>query len=262
MKWVNIEKRGRIAIVRFDRGNKANALSLELMRELTEVARQFETDAETSAIVLTGRPENFCLGADLTDPESAALRAGGLAERRVGNMTGARMCRAWEDLQPLTICAIEGWCVGGGAALAVATDLRVMGEGATMYVPEIERGMNMSWGSVPRITNLVGPARAKRIVILAEKLAAARAVEWGLADEIAPDGEVLTQALAMAEVAAGMPPVALRMCKQDINAYANALAHVSTHSDYDQFALAQTGDDFKEGVAAFLDKRPPRYTGG
>lgn len=261
MKFVTIEKKGRISVVRFDRGNAANALSLALMRELTQAARSFEDDAETSAIILTGREDNFSLGADLKDPEQAALKGEGQARRRVGLMTGARMCRAWEEVQPLTISAIEGWCVGGGVALTVSTDLRIIGKGSGMYVPEIERGMNMSWGSVPRITNLVGPARAKRIIILAEKIMADRAQDWGLADETVTDGGTLDAAMQMAERAASLPPVALRMCKQDINAYANALAHTASHSDYDQFALAQDGDDFAEGVQAFLEKRPANYTG-
>lgn len=262
MEHVTIEQRGRIAIVSFDRGIAANPLSYALMRELTEAARSFETDTQTSAIVLTGRRDNFSMGADLKDAQRMNPREMPLDQRRMTLMTGARMCKAWEELQPLTISAIEGWCVGGGVALAVSTDLRVIGESTGMYVPEIERGMNMSWGSVPRITNLVGPAKAKRIVVLAEKVMAKRAIDWGFADEIAQDARVLETALEMAERAAAMPPVALRMCKQDINAYANALAHVSSHSDYDQYALAQSGDDYLEGVNAFLEKREPKYTGG
>jgi len=258
MSDVTIEKSGRIAFVHFDRGVRANPLSLQVMRDLTEAARSFETDTETSAIILTG-VENFSMGFDLRDDEAIKMRTAPLAEKRISVATGRRMCQAWADLQPLTISAIHGWCVGGGAALAVSTDLRVMAEDAHFYVPEIERGMNMSWGSVPRITNLVGPARAKRIVVLAEKLDASRALNWGVADEVAADP--MAKALEMAERAAAMPPVALRMCKQQVDAYANALAHTASHMDFDQFALSQTGGDFEEAVTAFFEKRDPKFTG-
>ena len=261
MKYVKIKRYGQITAVSFDRGKAANPLSYDLMRELTDAARGFEDDFETSAIVLTGRPDNFSMGFDLSDPEASRLRDAGLAERRQAVITGKRMCQAWEDLQPLTISAVEGWCVGGGVALMVATDLRVMSETAGLYVPEVERGLNMSWGSVPRITNLVGPARAKRIIILAEKIMANRAVDWGLADEIVTEGSTLGAAMEMASCAASMPAVAVRMCKQDINAYANALAGVASHADHDQFTLAQESKDANEGINAFLEKRRPRFTG-
>jgi len=261
MKYVSITRKDRIATIRFDRGTPANPLSYEMMRELTEAARSFEDDAETSAIILTGRDDNFSMGFDLKDPATQAMRNATLSERRVMLQTGTRMCQAFQNLAPLTISAIEGWCVGGGVALSVCTDLRIMGQTAGFYVPEIERGLNMSWGSVPRITNLVGPARAKRIIVLAEKIMADRALQWGIADETVPDGKTMDAALEIAERAASLPPVALRMCKQDIDAYANALAHVASHSDYDQFALSQDSADATEGINAFLEKRPPRFTG-
>lgn len=261
MGEVTVERRagGRIAIVRFDRGNKANALALSTMRALTDVARGFEADATLCAVVLAGREENFCLGFDLRDPETEALAVAPLAERRLALQTGGRMCRAWAEIEALTISAVSGWCVGGGVALAVATDLRVAGQGARFYAPEIERGMNMSWGSAPRIVDLVGPARAKRLLILAERLDAARAMEWGLIDEIEEDP--LAAALGMAARAAEMPPVPLRMIKRSVDAYAAALADTASHADFDQFTLTQTGADYAEGVAAFIEKRPARFTG-
>lgn len=261
MKHVQIEHRDRIAIVTFDRGLAANPMSYQLMRELTEAARSFEDDHQTAAIILTGRRDNFTLGFDLKDPEVKRLQEATLAEQRVMVTTGKRMCQAWEDLQPLTISALEGWCVGGGVALSVATDLRIISRTGGMYVPEVERGMNMSWGSVPRIVNLVGPARAKRIIVLAEKMSAERAVEFGLADEMVEAGSTLEVALDMARRAAQMPPVALRMCKRDINAYANALAAVASHGDFDDFTQASNSQDGLEGMVSFLEKRPPKFTG-
>ena len=134
------------------------------------------------------------------------------------------MCEAWEKVDAITIMAIEGWCVGGGAALAVACDLRVMAKSATVYVPEVARGMNMSWGSIPRMTALVGPARAKRLAALCEKVDAATALSWGLADAVAEDGQALAKAMEFAKAAAALPPSALKMVKHDVNAAALALS--------------------------------------
>lgn len=260
MSAVSIERRGRIAVVRFDRGDKANAMSRAVLTDLLAAARSFEDDTETSAIVLTGRPGVFTMGFDLKEGRDA--KPAGLAERRREAKLGAKLSRAWAELEPMTIVAIEGWCVGGGAALAAACDLRVMGEGATIYVPEIERGMNLGWQSVPRLVNLVGPSRTKRIVILAEKIKAQRALDWGLVDEIAPDGGTVAKALEMAEQIAAMPPIQVRMCKEAVNAAATALNQSTSVMDRDVFLLAQGSADFQEGVRAFLERRKPRYTGG
>ena len=254
MRSVSVTREDRIATVTFSRQEPQNTLCHDTMRDLTAVARSFADDARLNAVILRGKPENFCLGFDLKDPELREISSLSLPERRLRMQTGARMCKAWEDIEALTISAIEGWCVGGGVALAVATDLRVLSETARIYVPEIERGLNMSWGSIPRITNLVGPARAKRLIVLAEKLTAQQAESWGLADELAEPERSYDAARSLAERAASLPPTALRMCKQGINAYANALAHLSTYSDFDQFALAFENEEAAEGIGDFLTR--------
>jgi enoyl-CoA hydratase len=255
---VSIERKGRIAVIRFDRSDGKNALSRQVMSDLTTAARSFEDDTETSAIVLAGAAEVFTLGFDLRE---APLGDIGLAERRRLQSLGPRLCRAWETLEPMTFCAIEGWCVGGGVALAASLDLRLAGAGARFYVPEIERGMNMSWQSVPRLIALIGPARTKRLTVMAERIDAARAEDWGLVDEVAPAGGAFAAAMAMAERVAALPPVQVRMCKEGVNAASTALHHAVSFMDRDQFAVAAQSEDFREGVRAFLEKRPPRYTG-
>jgi len=261
MNWKNlsVERNGRIAVVRFGRGDGRNAMSRALMRELTEVARSFEDDAETSVIVLTADGANFSYGFDLDDGRDDTDQ--GLAQRRVAQGLGPRMCAAWAALEPVTLAAIEGWCVGGGVALVAALDLRVASDASHLYIPEVERGMNMSWQSIPRLVSLIGAPRTRRMTLMAERVDARRALDWELVDELAPPGKALSTALAMAERIAGLPPMQVRMCKEGINLAVAALNHGVSAMDRDQFVLAQASDDFQEGVRSFLEKRPAAFRG-
>ncbi len=253
------EQHGRVLTVTFDTGDRINSFDFTLMQELIELTQLLENDSELSAIILSGKEQIFTGGMNLktvAKPEGVSL----VAWRKIIQL-GPKLCEAWERLEPITIAAIEGWCVGAGVALTSACDLRVLGEGSILYVPEIERGMNMSWGSVPRMVSLIGPARTKQFFALAEKVDARRALQWGLVDEVVAEGQALNKALELAERAAAMPPIPLRMCKQGINAAAQALSHAVGFMDTDQFMLCQKTEDYQEAISAFLEKRKPDYKG-
>ena len=222
-QYLDLHREGRVLEVSFKSQNTVNSLNNALMRELTQLAQQLQFDSELSAVILTGQPAMFTAGMDLRDPESARAGQMTLAERRQLVKVGPTMCAAWEALEPVTIVAIEGWCIGGGAALAVACDWRVAADDASIYVPELKLGMNMSWQSVPRFTNLIGPAKTKQLLLLAEPLDAASAEEWGLFDHVVPAGQALSRAREVAQQVADMPPIPLRMAKRAINASACAL---------------------------------------
>ena len=264
--YIKIEKGlgpdGRIAVVRFDRGDGINALSPEVMRQLTAVARGFEDDADTSVVVLTGGARTFSAGFDLKDPEGRARKTMDLGALRRSLKVGPRLTRAWQEMEQVTIGAIEGFCIGGGVALAVALDFRVMAHNAHMRVPEIGLGMNMSWQSVPRMLHLMGPARTKQAVIVAdERISAQQAREWGLVEEVAEPGKAFDAAMALAEKIARQPPMSVAMTKLTVNRLAHALDDLAAHMDLDQFALASTSEDHSEGVAAFMERRKPKFRG-
>jgi len=119
----------------------------------------------------------------------------------------------------------------------------------------------MSWGSIPRMTALVGPARAKRLAALCEKIDAATALAWGLADAVCDDGQALERAMEFARAAATLPPTALKMVKRDVNIAALALSQATAHRDLEAFALMERSEDFAEGVSSFLEGRKPKFSG-
>jgi enoyl-CoA hydratase len=259
--FVTIEKglgpEGRIAVVRFDRGDGINALSPEAMRQLTQAARSFEDDGDTSVVVLTGSPKAFSAGFDLKDPEGRSRKS-----MDIGSLLGPRLARAWQDMEQITIAAIDGFCIGGGVALVVALDFRVMSRSAHIRIPEIGLGMNMSWQSIPRLMHLMGPARTKQAVILADqRISAEEAHAWRLVEEVADPGTTFDTAMAFAAKFASQPPISAAMTKLTINRLTHALDDLTSHMDIDQFALATLTEDHKEGVAAFLERRKPRFRG-
>ena len=259
-RLLRIERRDDIVEVALNRTDARNALNGELMEELTEAARLLRLRTDVRAVILTGTDTYFSAGADLSASQARVANPS-LLESRRAVMAGPDMCRAWEEIEAVTIAAIEGYCIGGGSALVLACDFRVMGDGAYQRLPEVPLGMNMSWRSIPRIVALAGPSRAKQYVMFGEPADAARCLEWGMADEVVPAGEALAAARRWADKVAALPPLPIRMTKEAVNAVAYATSAASIYMDRDQFLLASRSADAREGIAAFKEKRPGKFTG-
>lgn len=233
MSMVSIERDDGVAVVRYDRGGKANALNLAAIEALIDAAHALARDDRIRAVVLTGTPALFCAGIDLKDP--ALWQHGDPLATQRALARGEALCRAWSELPQLTIAAIEGAAVGGGAVLALACDWRVLGADAFLRLPEVRLGLPLAWGGLPRLASLIGPARAKRALFTDLQLDAGTAETWGLADRVAPTGAAVHAATALARDAAACPTLALRLTKRAIDAQfdASPLAHAQT----DQFLL-------------------------
>jgi len=251
----------RIAVVRFDRGDRINALSNDAIRELTRAAESFEDDSETSVVILTGG-KAFTAGADLKGGGRDSPGAMDASSIRCRQRAGPRLTRAWYEMDQVTIAAIEGFCIGGGVALAVALDFRIMARDAHMRIPEIALGMNMSWQTIPRMLQLVGPARTKQAIILADqRISAAEAHGWGLVDQVTESGASFLAAMELAQKIAAQPPIPVAMTKQTVNRLSGAFDDLASHMDLDQHLLTCMTDDYREGMAAFLEKRKPHFKG-
>ncbi len=260
--WEHLEitRDGPIAEVTLNRPDARNALDGRMMRELTEVAALLRRRSDVLAVILAGGDKYFSAGADLGGIQDR-VTAPTVLETREAIMAGPDMCRAWEEIEAVTIVAIEGYCVGGACALAVACDFRIMGEGSFVRLPEVPLGINMSWNSIPRITTMAGPSRAKRFVMFGEPATAEVCLSWGMADEVTEKGKALEAARAWAAKVAALPPLPIRMTKEAVNAQANANHYATSFMDRDQYLLTVKTQDFQEGVKAFFAKRPGEFKG-
>jgi enoyl-CoA hydratase len=245
---------GRLARVTLDRPERRNAFSAELMREMIAAAAELAARRDVDAVVVSGAGGVFSAGADLKD---ATRWAGGapLLEQRETSSLGGRMARAWEELPQMTIAAIEGYAIGGGLALSVALDWRVIARDAFVSLPEISLGIPLTWGTLPRLVNLVGPARAKRLAILCERVSAADALAMGLVDEICEPGTALAAAEQLMKKVLEKPKHSVLMTKETINAYASLGAHAVSHMASDQLELAAASPESRAARDAALKRR-------
>lgn len=256
-----ITREEHVAVVTLNRPREHNALSMELIRELEAAAIAFHDDAETRVVIFTGAGRHFSVGLDIKDPEQAHASAWPLLKRRRHFEMGPRLIRALREMNQITIAAVNGAAMGGGACIASALDFRIGAADCLVGYPESSLAIPLSWVSLPLCLHLVGPARAKRWVITGEKLDAHTLAAWGFLDEIAPAEALLDHARRTAAAYAARPPVAAQMIKRSVNRLCGALDEAVMHMDSDQVLLAETTGDFREAIAAFLEKRAPAFKG-
>jgi enoyl-CoA hydratase len=243
-----------LAVVQLNRPAARNALSRALMRELTSLARELGDRNDIEVVILTGSDVCFSAGADLNDANAWADDSLSTVERRDIASTGFKLCKAWEEMPQITIAAIEGYAVGGGLALALACDWRVMADDAFVSLPEIALGIPLTWGTIPRLVNLLGPAKAKRLTILCERFSAADALTLGIADYVAPRGGALAKARDIAVLTLAKPAASVRMSKESVNAAATILNHATSYMAHDQIALAAGSPESRAARAGALKR--------
>ena len=256
---LTLTRLGHIAAINFNRPDKANALNHAHLVEIEHAVLSFRDDAETRVVIFTGNGRHFSSGADLTDPGDAYKVP--LVQRRRRLRMGERTIEAILNTDQITIAAWNGAAMGGGACIATACDFRVGADDCFMQYPEIDIGVNLMWKSLPLIVNLVGAARAKRLVVGGERIHADTLLDWGVLDKLVPRAELEEAANTMAMHYVNKPPVAAQMIKRSTNQIANALNHAIMHMDSDQNMFAATTDDRQRAVTAYLEKETPTFTG-
>jgi enoyl-CoA hydratase/carnithine racemase len=260
MAVIELARDGHIATVTLNRAERRNAITAEMMQELERISREFLHDEQTRVVIFRAEGRDFSVGADLSASPSARTDASILMRRRAAEF-GAQLMRSMQEIPQPTICAVKGVATGAGGCITSACDFRIGAEDARIGYGEVKLGINLMWNAVPICVHLVGPARAKRMIMTGKLFDAATLERWGFLDEVVPLADLDAAARAMAEEYAALPPNSVQMIKRSINHVSGALDRAIMHMDADQWLLSSLTEDYKEAVGAFFEKRKPTFSG-
>jgi enoyl-CoA hydratase len=246
---------GGVGLVTMNRPKALNALNAQTLRELGQLLDAVEKDATLKALVITGSGEKaFVAGADIA--EMSVL--GPLEARRFAE-AGQRTFERLEALAIPTVAAVNGFALGGGCELAMACDLIYASEKARFGQPEVNLGIIPGFGGTQRLQRRVGAPRAMEMILTGDMVDAAGAKAWGLALEILPPEKLLEHAVAQARKIASKGPAAIAAAKRILRATAAPQLAAGQEMEADAFGMLFGTEDGREGLKAFVEKRPARF---
>lgn len=244
-----------------DRPSRRNSLNHQMIDDLVGILSAAAYDDSLRAIAITGAGDDFCTGADwvATNDSGQRPRTGDLV-RRIPH-TAHRVIELVATIQLPVVCAVRGWAVGLGCNLALAADFTIADTGATFWEPFISRGFTPDSGATWLLPRLAGVARAKRMLLLGEQVTGSQAADWGLIHDAVAANQLDTAVDSLlARLAAG-PTVAIGLAKQAIAYGQHATLAQSLNQELSNLELSCRTTDFKEGLAAFRERRDPNFQG-
>jgi len=259
-KTLLVEKSGAVATVTLNRPEKRNAISGQMLADFLQLFAELRTDLDTRFVIFTGAGTAFSAGADLServDMESTPSLADMM---RLQQLTGHDFIRNLENLEQITIAAVNGYCLGAGLVLAMGCDFRIASENARFGVPEANIGLFFTWGSTSRLTRLIGPAKAKEMIMTCDPIDSQEALRIGLANKVAPADKLMDAVHEFIEKIASKGPLAIRMTKKLVNAATAASfgdLHICEPELVERLILSP---EPIEGIRAFIEKRKPDFT--
>jgi len=253
---LNIEVNGPIGRLTMNRPERLNAMNATMLRELAEAARWFDSERDVRVVIVRGAGRAFSAGADLKD--SSRSEADGWLARREAAQAGSRMMDAVEAMKATTIASVHGYAVGGALLLMAACDLRIAAEDAVFSIPEVELGIPLAWGGIPRLVREVGPAMTKELVITCRQFTPQEAKEMGFVNRVVPPGELEQHTATLAEKIAAMPGVPVAITKEHVNAVSRAMAGHTSYADGDVLLSAFASPEAAEARKAYVERRLER----
>jgi enoyl-CoA hydratase len=257
MPFVKVETADRIAVFTIDRQEKLNALNSEVLSELDAALDSARADSGVGGIVITGAgPKAFIAGADIGELSKMTPVSG-----RQYSLRGQAIFSKIETLGKPVIAAINGFALGGGCELALACTLRIASENARLGQPEVKLGILPGYGGSQRLARIVGKGRAMEICLTAEPISAQEAFRIGLVNRVVPAGQALSAAREIAGKILANGPLAVAYTMEAIHHGLDLSLEDGLLLEATLFGLCASTADMREGMAAFLEKRPARFQG-
>lgn len=234
MKFLKLEKKNNVSYVSFKRTKSLNALNSQTLKELIDLNKELESDSKTKVVVYRSEGKNFSAGADIKEKQKKISKL----ELWKSNL-GKEAIESILKINQITIASLRGYCLGGGACIALACDFRVASETTLVGYPEIDLGMNLNWFGLPLLLRLIGPSKTKKMVISGVIEKANDLYKWGFIDELFKDEELDKKTIAFAKKYVSKPALPTQMIKRSVNALTYQADQAIMHMDYDQFLLAR-----------------------
>ncbi len=252
-----LEHRDGIAIVTINRPDKLNALSDDVVRELGRAFAALKDDGAVRGVILTGAgPKAFVAGADIGD-----LAKQGVLDGRQRALSGQEVLFAIERLGKPVLAAVNGFALGGGCELAMACHLRIASENARFGQPEVNLGITPGYGGTQRLPRIVGKGNALYMLLTGEHVNAAEALRIGLVSRVVPLDQLMAEAEKLMRTIIGKGPLALKLTMEAVDRGLETSLEDGLRIEADAFGLVASTQDMKEGLTAFLEKRPAKFTG-
>ena len=256
---IKTEVDGALGRLTLDRPERLNAMNRTMLRELVDVARWFDEQREVRVVIVSGAGRAFCAGADLKDsPAFEALpgSGGSWLYRREAAQYGRRMADAIEQMRATTIARLHGHIVGGGVVLASACDLRVAAEDARFSIPEVELGIPLAWGGIPRLVREIGPAMTKELVMTCRQFTPQEAQAMRFINRVVPMDQLDQHVEQLAAEIMRMPSVPVVITKEHVNAVSRAMcAGLTAFADGDALISAITDPESAQARNDYTSRR-------
>lgn len=250
-KEVIFEKKDNIAWIKLNRPEKLNALTIEMLEEISLILDEIEKDLEIRCIIITGSGEkSFCSGADISIFQSLNPITAEEFSRK-----GQKIFQKIEESSKIFIAAINGYCLGGGLEIAISCDFRIASENSEFGSPEINLGFIPGWCGTQRLTRIIGINNAKKIIMLGERIKAEEALRIGLIDKIVPIEKLHEEAILLCKKIIEKPLNSLKYAKRLINLSFQIPINIGELIEAEAFGILKSTEDTNERISAFLSKK-------